>query len=81
MTGRGYQVAIALVLAAVWALALGYGYTTGDMRFLDRAEGAPEYEERLCVYDRQGQPCPVCRTPIRRIVQAARSTFYCPRCQ
>jgi adenylate cyclase len=40
VTGRGYQVAIALVLAAVWALALGYGYTTGDMRLLDRAEGA-----------------------------------------
>jgi len=42
---------------------------------------APEHEERFCVYDRQGQPCPRCQTPIRRIVQAARSTFYCPRCQ
>ena len=57
---------------------------TGDrdrLFYYGRAEGAPEYEERLCAYDRQGQPCPVCRTPIRRIVQAARSTFYCPRCQ
>ena len=43
--------------------------------------GPPEHEERFCVYDRQGQPCPRCRTAIRRIVQAARSTFYCPRCQ
>jgi formamidopyrimidine-DNA glycosylase len=49
--------------------------------YYGRAEGAPEYEECLCVYDREDQPCPVCRTPIRRIVQAARSTFYCPRCQ
>ena len=49
--------------------------------YYGRAESAPDYEERLCVYDRQWQPCPVCRTPIRRIVQAARSTFYCPRCQ
>jgi len=39
------------------------------------------YEERLRVYDRRGQPCGRCKTPIKRIVQAARSTFYCPRCQ
>ena len=49
--------------------------------YYGRADGAPDYEERLCAYDRQGQPCPLCQTPIRRIVQAARSTFYCPRCQ
>jgi formamidopyrimidine-DNA glycosylase len=39
------------------------------------------YSERLRVYDRRGQPCPACQTPVERIVQAARSTFYCPRCQ
>jgi formamidopyrimidine-DNA glycosylase len=33
------------------------------------------------VYDREGQDCKVCRTPIRRIVQGQRSTFYCPSCQ
>ncbi len=49
--------------------------------YYGRAEGATDYEERLCVYDRQGQACRVCGTPIRRIVQAGRSTFYCPRCQ
>jgi formamidopyrimidine-DNA glycosylase len=50
--------------------------------YFGRAAGAPDYyAERLLVYDRSGQPCPNCRTPIRRIVQAARSTFYCPRCQ
>ena len=49
--------------------------------YYGRPEGAPDFEERLCVYDRQGQRCRVCRTPIRRIVQAGRSTFYCPRCQ
>ncbi|MCP4620799.1 MAG: adenylate/guanylate cyclase domain-containing protein [Bradyrhizobium sp.] len=40
MTGRRYPVAIALVLAALWALVLGYGYYIGNMRVLDRAEGA-----------------------------------------
>ena len=39
------------------------------------------YQERLRVYDRQGRPCVRCRTLIRRLVQGARSTFYCPDCQ
>lgn len=33
------------------------------------------------VYDRAGQPCRTCGTPIRRLVQGQRATFYCPRCQ
>jgi formamidopyrimidine-DNA glycosylase len=33
------------------------------------------------VYGREGQPCRVCGTPIRRLVQGQRSTFYCPQCQ
>lgn len=41
----------------------------------------PIIKERLLVYDRAGKPCPHCRTPIKRIVQAARSTFFCLRCQ
>ncbi len=36
---------------------------------------------RLDVYDRAGNPCRRCRTPIRRIVQAGRSTYFCPKCQ
>lgn len=39
------------------------------------------YEERLQVYDREGRACYQCQEPIRRVVQAARSTFYCPQCQ
>jgi len=50
--------------------------------YYGRAPGSPAtYEERLLVYDRAGQPCLRCGTPIKRIVQAARSTFYCPKCQ
>lgn len=37
--------------------------------------------ERFQVYGREGEPCPRCGTRIRRIVQAGRSTYYCPRCQ
>lgn len=59
------------------------GEKTKDRLFyFGRAADAPNYyEERLVVYDRKGKPCPICGTPIKRIVQAARSTFYCPRCQ
>ena len=50
--------------------------------YFGRAAGMPDYyDERLCVYDRAGQPCVNCGRPVKRIVQAARSTFYCPHCQ
>jgi formamidopyrimidine-DNA glycosylase len=40
-----------------------------------------QYGENLLVYDREGEPCRSCGTPIRRIVQGGRSTFFCPECQ
>ncbi|MEI7728469.1 MAG: bifunctional DNA-formamidopyrimidine glycosylase/DNA-(apurinic or apyrimidinic site) lyase [Verrucomicrobiota bacterium] len=50
--------------------------------YFGRADGAPDYyTERLRVYDRAKQPCLRCGQPIRKMVQAARSTFYCPKCQ
>jgi formamidopyrimidine-DNA glycosylase len=50
--------------------------------YFGRTPGTPDYyEERLRVYDRAGQACGTCGTEIKRLVQAARSTFYCPRCQ
>jgi formamidopyrimidine-DNA glycosylase len=36
---------------------------------------------RFAVYDREGEPCVECGTRIRRIVQAGRSTYFCPTCQ
>jgi formamidopyrimidine-DNA glycosylase len=40
-----------------------------------------EAAARLEVYGRSGEPCRRCRTAIVRIVQAGRSTYYCPGCQ
>jgi formamidopyrimidine-DNA glycosylase len=58
------------------------GNKTDGLFYFGRAPGAPDYyEERLRVYDRAGRPCPKCGGSIKRIKQAARSTFYCPRCQ
>ena len=42
---------------------------------------AGAFGDQLRVYDRAGEACRVCGTPIRRIVQGARSTFFCPKCQ
>jgi formamidopyrimidine-DNA glycosylase len=33
------------------------------------------------VYEREGEPCVNCGAPIRRVVHAGRSTYWCPRCQ
>src|SRR6476620_7280960 len=38
------------------------------------------FSKDFAVYDREGRPCE-CGGTVRRIVQGARSTFYCPRCQ
>ena len=63
---------------------LNHGRDPGldDLFYFGRAADTPDYyEERLWVYDRAGRPCRRCGSRIKRIVQAARSTFFCPRCQ
>jgi formamidopyrimidine-DNA glycosylase len=60
------------------AIAAG-GSTLQDFAHTDGTEGA--FQQRFAVYDREGEPCPVCATPVRRRVQAGRSTFYCSTCQ
>ena len=55
------------------------GTTLLDYR--DAGGGEGEFASRLKVYDREGQPCPVCGGPVQRIVQGGRSTFFCPSCQ
>ena len=55
---------------------------TDGLFYFGRAAGAVDYyEERLRVYARAGEPCVNCNLPIKRIIQAARSTFFCPHCQ
>ncbi|HEX6535095.1 MAG TPA: bifunctional DNA-formamidopyrimidine glycosylase/DNA-(apurinic or apyrimidinic site) lyase [Gemmatimonadaceae bacterium] len=43
--------------------------------------GDDSRDARWRVYGREGEPCARCGARIRRIVQAGRSTYYCPRCQ
>jgi formamidopyrimidine-DNA glycosylase len=55
------------------------GSSLKDFAATDGALGY--FQHRFSVYDREGQPCPVCKSQIRRIVQSGRSSFYCPSCQ
>ncbi len=64
----------------VLARAIAQGGTT--LRDYADGEGnAGTFQVSLAVYGREGAPCPRCGAPIRRFVQANRSTFYCPKCQ
>jgi formamidopyrimidine-DNA glycosylase len=60
------------------ALELG-GSTLRDFTDVHGASGA--YQAEAAVYGREGLACGRCATPIRRVVQAQRSTFFCPICQ
>ena len=60
------------------AVELG-GSTLRDFRDTHGMAGAFQLQAR--VYGRAGKPCPRCGTTVRRIVQGARATFFCPGCQ
>ena len=60
------------------ALELG-GSTLRD--FSDAHGVAGAYQQQAGVYGREGQACARCGATIKRIVQAQRSTYFCPGCQ
>jgi formamidopyrimidine-DNA glycosylase len=71
------------LLTAIRAVLTG-AIRLGGSSISDYRDGAgrPGYFQlRLRVYDRAGQPCVRCKTPVRRTVHAGRSSFYCPVCQ
>jgi formamidopyrimidine-DNA glycosylase len=47
-----------------------------------RENGEPGYfRQELFVYEREGQPCRKCSSPIRKTIQGQRSTYFCINCQ
>jgi formamidopyrimidine-DNA glycosylase len=59
------------------------GSTLGDGTYRNALNQAGGYQNHHRAYDRAGESCPRCKNgpPILRIVQAQRSTFFCPNCQ
>jgi formamidopyrimidine-DNA glycosylase len=60
------------------AIALG-GSSVSDYVNADGEEGFFQLQHR--VYGRAAEPCLVCKTPIKRVVIAGRSSHYCRKCQ
>jgi formamidopyrimidine-DNA glycosylase len=58
------------------------GSTLNDGTYRNALNQDGSFQNHHRVYDREGTLCPTCGgAPVRRIVQAQRSTFYCPGCQ
>ncbi len=72
---------VAAVRAVLEAAIKAGGSSLRDYKQADGRLG--RFQHRFKVYDREGKPCPRkgCGGTVRRIVQAGRSTFYCPACQ
>jgi formamidopyrimidine-DNA glycosylase len=60
------------------AIKLG-GSSVSDYVDAEGREGFFQLQHR--VYGREGEPCLVCGTPVKRVIIAGRSSHYCPRCQ
>jgi formamidopyrimidine-DNA glycosylase len=60
------------------AIAAG-GSSVSD--YVDASGDAGFFQFQHRVYGREGEPCLVCRTAIKRIVISGRSAHYCPKCQ
>ncbi|MBM3377302.1 MAG: bifunctional DNA-formamidopyrimidine glycosylase/DNA-(apurinic or apyrimidinic site) lyase [Betaproteobacteria bacterium] len=75
---RALHLAETLVEVLKEAIEAG-GSTLRDYRHADGSIGG--YQSGHLVYGREGQPCPACGRPLRRIIQAQRSTFFCAGCQ
>ena len=79
VTRAGYAALVKAVRDVLEAAIAAGGTTFRDFR---DSEGQPGYfVQKLFVYDRFGEPCRRCKTPIARVVIGQRSSFYCPRCQ
>jgi len=60
------------------AIKLG-GSSISDYVDAEGEEGFFQLQHR--VYGREAEPCLVCKTPVKRVVIAGRSSHYCPKCQ
>ncbi len=71
---------LVVAIRAVLGEAIHQGGTT--LRDYVNADGTPGYfRQQLSVYERNGEACRRCATPIRHLVQGQRSTYFCPTCQ
>lgn len=61
--------------------AVRLGGTTFDGQYVNVDGFAGQFQRKLQVYGQENKPCARCGTPLQRIKQGGRSSFYCPNCQ
>jgi formamidopyrimidine-DNA glycosylase len=77
---RAQAAALTKAIKEVLAEAIHIGGTT--LRDYVNADGIPGYfRQKLFVYERAGEACRVCETPVKQFVQGQRSTYWCATCQ
>ncbi len=57
------------------------GSTAKDNKYIHPDGSVGQHQYFFRVYQRAGEPCLVCKTPIKRIKIGGRGTFFCPHCQ
>jgi len=77
---RNEAQALVAAIKTVLAESIDIGGTT--LRDYVNPAGVPGYfRQKLFVYERAGEDCRVCKTPVKQFVQGQRSTYWCARCQ
>ncbi len=74
-----YQILVAKIRETLTESIKAGGTTFRDYRGMTDQSGA--FQQQLFVYASGGEPCLRCQTPIKKVVLAGRSSFYCIRCQ
>jgi len=74
-----FQTIPQVLQAAITSMGTTIGNKHSDYRTIYNVNG--EFQSFLQVYGRKGESCYVCGTPIQRIVQKGRSSFFCYSCQ
>lgn len=82
-TALSQRKALEILRAAreVMERALAVGGTSFDALYVNVDGRSGYFARSLSAYGREGEPCPRCGTPIRRVAFANRSSHFCPRCQ
>ena len=71
---------LVFAIKKILAQAIQQGGTT--LKDFVNSDGNPGYfQQTLNVYGQKEKPCPRCKAPIKQIIIAQRSTFYCTHCQ
>lgn len=78
---RGQVVELLGHVRAVLGEALVQGGTSFDALYVNVNGESGYFDRSLAAYGQEGEPCPRCGTPIRRVAFMNRSSFFCPRCQ